>query len=182
MLAGNPGPTTSPVTAVVVVVILVLAVGGAFGVAALRGSSWRRSQAGARQEALSGDVTATWPAEVQGEGYFAFHGPGMSGGRVSLRGGFIEVAHASPVARALNRGEFYFPARETRLSVDSSLFGRDRLVISGPSGGQAAAALLPPSADPPVSVRDSTRYFISDEWPQTTSVSSLRRKEPRYAS
>jgi hypothetical protein len=146
VLAGNPGPATSPVTAVVVVMILVLAAGGAFGVAALRGPGWRRRQAGVRREALSGDVTATWPVEVQGEGYFTFHGPGMRGGRVSLRGGFIEVAHASPVARTLNGAELCFPARETRLSVESSLFGRERLVISGPSGGRAAVARVAPGS------------------------------------
>jgi hypothetical protein len=146
ILAGNPGPQTSPVTAIVVVGVLVLVVGGAFGLAALAGSSWHKSQADARQEAHAGDVTASWPVEMRREGFFVFHGAGLQGGRVSLRGGFIEVAHTWPVARALNRGEFYFPARETRLWVESGVFGRERLVISGSSGGQPARVSVSPGS------------------------------------
>jgi hypothetical protein len=146
VLAGTPGPAPSALPAIVVVAILVLAVGGAFGVAALMGSSWRRSQAGARREALAGGVTAIWPVAMRREGYLSVHGPGMRGGSVSLQGGFIVVVQASPVARTLNSGEFYFPARETRLSVDSGLFGRERLVISGPSGGQATVVCVTPGS------------------------------------
>jgi hypothetical protein len=144
ILAGNPGPQTSPVTAIAVVGVLVLVMGGAVGLAALAGTSWHKSQADARQEAHAGDVTAIWSVGMRREGFFVFHGAGMRAGLVSLRGGFIEVAHVLAVARTLNRGEFYFPARETRLWVESGAFGRERLVISGPSGGQPAQVSVSP--------------------------------------
>jgi len=146
VLAGNPGPQTSPVTVIVVVTVLVLIVGGAFGLAALAGSSWHKSQAGARQEALAEPITISWPVKMRREGSVVFHGAGLEEGRVSLRGGFIEVAHTWAVGRALNRGEFYFPARETQLWVESSAFGGERLVISGFSGGQPAVVWVTPAS------------------------------------
>jgi hypothetical protein len=132
---------------VVVVVVLVLIAAGVLGMAAHRGSSWRQDQAGARQEALAGDVTASWPVQIRTEGLFAFRGPGMRGGLVSLRGGFIVVVHAAPAARLLNQGEFYFAAREARLWVESGAFGRrEWLVISGPSSGQCALVSVSPGS------------------------------------
>jgi hypothetical protein len=146
VLAGNPGPATSPGTVIFFMVVLLVAVVGAFVVATLAGSSWRRSQAGARTEAYAQHIRATWPVVMRTKGYFVFHGPGTKAGRVSLRGGFIEVTHTWSVSRTLNRGEFYFPARETRLWVEAGAFGRDRLVISGPSGGQAALVSVSPGS------------------------------------
>jgi hypothetical protein len=146
VLAGNPGPATSPGTVILLLVVLLLAVVGVFGVAALAGFSWRRSQADARTEAYAQHITASWPVGMRTEGYFVFHGPGTKAGRVSLRGGFIEVAHTWSVSRTLNKGEFYFPARETQLWVEAGAFGRERLVISGPSGGQAALVSVSPGS------------------------------------
>ena len=80
------------------------------------------------------------------EGSVVFHGAGLEEGRVSLRGGFIEVVHTWSVGRALNRGEFYFPARETQLWVESGAFGGERLVISGFSGGQPAVVWVTPGS------------------------------------
>ena len=143
-LAGNPGPQTSPVTVIVVAAALVLIVGGGFGLAALAGSAWRKGQEGARQATDAEPVTASWPVKMRREGAVVFHGAGLQEGRVSLRGGFIEVAHTWSIGRALNRGEFYLPARETQLSVESGSFGRDLLVISGFSGGQPAVVSVVP--------------------------------------
>jgi len=152
------------VTPIVAVLVLVLVVGGAFGLAALRGSGWHRSQADARREVLAADVAASWPVQVRREGYFVFHGAGMAAGRVSLRGGFIEVAHSGSVARALNRGEFYFPAGETRLWVESDVFGRERLVISGPSDGQPARVFVIPGS----------RAVLEQMWHALTAAGATR--------
>ena len=151
-------------TPIVAVLVLVLVVGGAFGLAALRGSGWHRSQADARREVLAADVTASWPVQMRREGYFAFHGPGMAEGSVTLRGGFIEVAHSWSVARALNAGEFYFPAQETQLWVESDFFGRERLVISGPSGGQPALVFVTPGS----------RAVLEQMWHALTAAGATR--------
>jgi hypothetical protein len=145
ILAGNQGPQTSPVTVIVVAAVLVLLVGGAFGLAALSGAAWHKGQAGARREAEAEPAIVSWPVKMRREGALLFHGVGLEEGRVSLRGEFIEVAHTWPVGRALNRGEFYFPARETQLWVESGVSGGERLVISGFSGGQPAVVYVTPS-------------------------------------
>jgi hypothetical protein len=126
--------------------VLVLLVGGAFGVAALAGSAWHKGQAGARHEAGAEPVTVSWPVRMRREGTVRFHGAGLEEGRVSLRGRFIEVAHTWSAGRALNRGEFYFPATETQLTVESGAFGREWLVISGLSAGQPAAVWVTPGS------------------------------------
>ena len=146
VLAGSQGPQTSPATVIVVAAVLVLIVGGGFGVAALAGSSWHKGQASARQEAESEPVTASWPVRMRRETPVFFHGVGLEDGRVSLRGAFIEVTHTWSLGRALNRGEFYFTARETRLAVESGAFGGERLVISGFSAGQPAVVWVNPGS------------------------------------
>jgi hypothetical protein len=144
LLAGNPEPQTSPVTAIVVAAVLVLLVGGAFGLAVLAGSGWHKGQVGARQETRAEPVAVSWPVRMRREGGVVFHGVGLQDGRVSLRGGFIEVVNTWSVGRALNRGEFYFLARETHLAVESGVFDGERLVISGFSGGQPAVVWVTP--------------------------------------
>ena len=132
ILAGNQGPQTSPVTAIVVAAVLVLLVGGAFGLAALAGSAWRKGQAGARREAEAEPVIVSWPVKMRREGAVLFHGAGLEEGRVSLRGQFIEVAHTWSVGRALNRSEFHFPARETQLEAESGVFGGNGRLAQAP--------------------------------------------------
>jgi hypothetical protein len=146
ILAGSQGPQTSPMTAIVIATVLVLLVGGAFGLAALAGSAWHKGQAGARLEAEAEPVTVSWPVKMRREGAVVFHGVGLEEGRVSLRGGFIVVAHEWSVGRALNRGDFYFPAATTQLEVESGAFGRERLVIGGFSGGQPAVVHVTPGS------------------------------------
>ena len=106
----------------------------------------------------------SWPVEIRREGYFVFHGIGLQEGQVSLRDGLIEVGHTWSVARRLNRGQFRFPARETRIGVESGAFGRQWLVISGPSGGRPAF----------VSIRPLSRAALEEIWHALVAAGASR--------
>lgn len=141
VLAGNPGPPPSPATIIATVAFLALGAGIVLGGAARAGSRWRASQADARREALAQDVTASWSVWMtRPDSSRTLRGRDLDLARLSLRGGFIEAAHVLSVVRFLNRGEFYFPARETQIQIRRApgVFRREELIISGPSGGQPA--------------------------------------------
>jgi hypothetical protein len=148
VLAGAPGPQTSPATAIAVAAGLLLASVAAVTVRVLVSSGRLRRQATARAAARTADATATWPVRLRTQDFFAMHGPGLDMGRVSLRGEFIEVTQG-PVARKVNGREYYFPVREAWLGIEPGAFRGQWLVITGTSGGEPALVAVSPAGGRP---------------------------------
>jgi hypothetical protein len=146
LLAGNHGPSPSLTAVIGTLTFLVVVVGGFLAVAALGASRRREAQAPGREAAAAREVTASWPVRLRAEEPMAIRGPGMSAGRVSLRGEFIEVTHAFAAGRALNGQEFYFSVRQAWLRVEPGLLRRQWIVITGISSGQPAFVSVSPAA------------------------------------
>ena len=63
ILAGNQGPQTSPVTAIVLAALLVCS-WPCFRPCAMAGSAWRKGRAGQRREADEAPVIVSWPVKM----------------------------------------------------------------------------------------------------------------------
>jgi hypothetical protein len=133
LAAGEPGPPTSAVSALIVAGCLVLTWVGMIAL----GLQKYRSRRPAREAARARPVTFAMPVKLRPtRALGGFHGPGTDLVTLTVRGDLIEVASPHRLFQVIAQQEFYLDARAATFGVERGFRGRERITITGRSDGR----------------------------------------------